>query len=212
MSKLLCIFNKLFINYYSKFSRTYDERAADSTGESLVKSTLQKYRACEKFKFICVRCKTENIVAAAFKPAQGNTYVAALQKCTNSDCSIGPYQYVIAIRNQLILSMRSFITRFYQNWLVCDDPACNQNTRCYTHVTSGRRPVCMRCKNGTLVRQYTERDLYDQLSYFQYMFDLSKHHHKSKFNLIVEILLDFNHNIFYLFLVVVFFYRCDHIA
>ncbi|XP_005185222.2 DNA polymerase alpha catalytic subunit [Musca domestica] len=165
--------------FRAQVQRTYEERAVDSTGESLVKSTLQKYRTCEKFKFICVRCKTENIVASAYKPSAGNSYEAVLQKCSNPDCSIAPYQYVIAIRNQLILSMRGFITRFYQNWLVCDDPACNQNTRCYTHVTSGRRPVCMRCKNGTLVRQYTERDLYDQLSYFQYMFDLSKHLHKN---------------------------------
>ncbi|XP_013098926.1 DNA polymerase alpha catalytic subunit [Stomoxys calcitrans] len=165
--------------FRAQVQRTYEERAVDSTGESLVKSTLQKYRSCEKFKFVCVRCKAEIIVASALKPAAGNTYEAVLQKCTNVECTIAPYQYVIAIRNQLILSMRSFITRFYQNWLVCDDPACNQNTRCYTHVTSGRRPVCMRCKNGTLVRQYTERDLYNQLSYFQYMFDLSKHQHKN---------------------------------
>lgn len=81
--------------------------------------------------------------------------------------------------------MRVYIKRFYQNWLVCDDPACNHNTRSYTHVTSGSRPVCMRCKNGTLVRQYTERDLYNQLSYFQYMFDLNQHQHKSMYNVLL---------------------------
>ncbi|KAI8124623.1 DNA polymerase alpha catalytic subunit [Lucilia cuprina] len=165
--------------FRAQVQRTYEERAEESTGESLIKSTLQKYRQCEKFKFICVKCKTENIVAAAFKPSANHTYEAVLQKCTNAECNISPYQYVIAIRNQLILTMRQYIKRFYQNWLVCDDPACNHNSRCYTHVTSGSRPVCMRCKNGTLVRQYTERDLYNQLSYFQYMFDLSKHQHKN---------------------------------
>lgn len=149
-----------------------------------MKTSLQKYRQCEKFKFSCVRCKSENIVAAAFKPFNNNTHEAALLKCSNPECSIAPYQYVIAIRNQLILSMRSFITRFYQNWLVCDDPACNVNSRCYTQVTKGGRPVCMCCKNGNLVRQYTEKDLHNQLSYFQYMFDLSKQQHKSKFNFV----------------------------
>ncbi|KAM7360184.1 DNA polymerase alpha catalytic subunit [Cochliomyia hominivorax] len=165
--------------FRAQVQRTHEERSEESTGESLIKSTLQKYRQCEKFKFICVKCKAENIVASAFKPSVNHTYEAVLQKCTNAECSISPYQYVIAIRNQLILTMRVYIKRFYQNWLVCDDPACNYNTRCYSHVTSGSRPVCIRCKNGTLVRQYTERDLYNQLSYFQYMFDLSKHQHKN---------------------------------
>lgn len=37
------------------------------------------------------------------------------------------------------------------------------------------RPACLVCKTGSLHRQYTERDLFNQLSYFQYVFDLSKH-------------------------------------
>lgn len=95
--------------------------------------------------------------------------------------------------------MRVYIKRFYQNWLVCDDPACNHNTRSYTHVTSGSRPVCMRCKNGTLVRQYTERDLYNQLSYFQYMFDLNQHQHKSKCTGLLHIILNYNYLFLYIF-------------
>ncbi|XP_017466607.1 PREDICTED: DNA polymerase alpha catalytic subunit [Rhagoletis zephyria] len=158
--------------------RSHQERTEDTTGESLVKTTLQKYRECDKFKFVCIACKAENIVATAFRPNASNSYDAVLQKCANSDCSTAPYQYIVAIRNRLLLSIRSYIKRFYQNWLVCDDPSCNQNTRFYTHVTTGNRPICPFCKTGSLVRQYSERNLYQQLSYFQYMFDLSKYQHK----------------------------------
>ncbi|XP_067613903.1 DNA polymerase alpha catalytic subunit [Eurosta solidaginis] len=158
--------------------RSHQERTEDTTGESLVKTTLQKYRECDKFKFVCIACKSENLVATAYRPNASHTYDPVLQKCANSDCNTAPYQYIIAIRNRLLLSIRSYIKRFYQNWLVCDDPSCNQNTRFYTHVTRGNRPVCPFCKNGLLVRQYSERNLYQQLSYFQYMFDLSKYQHK----------------------------------
>ncbi|XP_054745886.1 DNA polymerase alpha catalytic subunit [Anastrepha obliqua] len=158
--------------------RSIQERTVDTTGESLVKTTLQKYRECDKFKFVCIACKSENVVASAYRPNAEHSHDAVLQKCANSACSTAPHQYIVAIRNSLLLSIRSYIQRFYQNWLVCDDPSCNQNTRFYTHVTTGNRPICPFCKNGSLVRQYSERNLYQQLSYFQYMFDLSKYQHK----------------------------------
>lgn len=170
----------IFNDAYFFIFRAHQERVEDTTGASLVKTTLQKYRECDKFKFICIACKTENIVATAFRPNATNSHDAVLQKCINADCNSAPYQFIVAIRNRLLLSMRSYIKRFYQNWLVCDDPSCNQNTRFYTHVTAGNRPICSFCKTGSLVRQYSERNLYQQLSYFQYMFDLSKYQHKRK--------------------------------
>lgn len=45
----------------------------------------------------------------------------------------------------------------------------------FIQVTQNNRPVCQNCKQGLLIRQYSETDLYTQLSYFQYMFDLTKH-------------------------------------
>uniref|UniRef100_A0A1B0BBM8 DNA polymerase n=1 Tax=Glossina palpalis gambiensis TaxID=67801 RepID=A0A1B0BBM8_9MUSC len=158
--------------FKSHVQKLQQEKAEEAQAE-ITKNNLQKFRACEKFTFICNNCNTENLMASAFKPA-GGSYEPVLQKCCNPECNNAPYHQVIAIRNQLTLTMRKYITRFYQNWLVCDDPACNQNTRSYTHVTSGNRSICMRCKNGYLVRQYGENDLYLQLKYLQYTFDLAK--------------------------------------
>ncbi|XP_055907057.1 DNA polymerase alpha catalytic subunit [Eupeodes corollae] len=159
--------------------RSQQEKMDDGIGESIVKSSLQKFLQCEKFEFACVTCKTNNIVASAFKPAVNRSYDAVLAKCSNSECGACPYKYVVSIRNQLILAMRKHIKRFYENWLVCDDPACNSNTRRYSHVTHSRRPICLACKKGVLIRQFSERDLYNQLTYLQYMFDLSKHQQKN---------------------------------
>ncbi|XP_030374617.1 DNA polymerase alpha catalytic subunit [Scaptodrosophila lebanonensis] len=154
--------------------RTQRERTEEGEGESLLKTTLQLYRLCEPFRFNCVSCKTEQLMATAFRPSVNNTHVAVLQQCANSECHTAPYQYLVSVRNQLQLTMRKFVQRFYQNWLVCDHPDCNYNTRTYSHVRELKRPLCLKCKNGALLRQYSERDLYNQLCYFRFMFDLSK--------------------------------------
>ncbi|XP_055377504.1 DNA polymerase alpha catalytic subunit isoform X2 [Condylostylus longicornis] len=148
------------------------------TGEAVTKTSLQKYRQCEKFKFICNNCKTVNIIASAFRPHE-KTYIPVLQKCSNVDCSTAPYQYLVSIRNQMILSIREFIKRFYDNWMICDEPTCNNNTRKLLHVAINNRPICFVCNTGVLIRAYSERDLYNQISYFQYIFDLSNHEHKN---------------------------------
>lgn len=95
----------------------------------MIKSSLQKYRYCKRFTFKCRSCKTENIVASAFKKNE-----AALQQCSNPECSVRPYENVTYIQNQLTLTLRECVSRFYENWLVCDEPSCNSNTRTYTHV------------------------------------------------------------------------------
>ncbi|EDX00243.1 uncharacterized protein Dyak_GE11060 [Drosophila yakuba] len=82
--------------------------------------------------------------------------------------------YLASVRNQLQLSMRRYVQRFYKNWLVCDHPDCNFNTRTHSLRKKSHRPLCQKCRSGSLLRQYTERDLYNQLCYLRFMFDLGK--------------------------------------
>uniref|UniRef100_A0A1B0GK25 DNA polymerase n=1 Tax=Lutzomyia longipalpis TaxID=7200 RepID=A0A1B0GK25_LUTLO len=145
---------------------------------TLMKSSAQKYHFCEKFTFKCVSCHHENPMAAAVKRVDANL-VPVLAVCANPECKIPPYEYLAGIQNQLILKIRSFINRYYANWLVCDDNTCSHNTRILTHVISSNdRPMCYACRKGSLVRQYTETDLYTQIRYFQYIFDLTQPQYK----------------------------------
>lgn len=105
------------------------DRAESGVGECVIKSSLQKYRYCDRFTFKCRSCKTENVVASAFKNKE-----AVLAQCSNPDCDDRPYEHVAYIQNQLTMAIRKSISRFYENWLVCDEPTCNSNTRTYTHV------------------------------------------------------------------------------
>ncbi|ALC47203.1 DNApol-alpha180 [Drosophila busckii] len=154
--------------------RVERERTENTEGESLIKTKQQLYRLCEPFRFKCMQCQAEQLMASAYRPGANSSHVPVLQQCANTECQVAPVQYLVNIRNQLQLSIRDYVQRFYRNWLVCDHPDCNYNTRSYTTRNNLVRPFCPKCKTGALLRQYTEHDLYNQLCYLRFMFDLSK--------------------------------------
>lgn len=191
----------VFINFFFSLKRVQRERNEDAVGESIIKSSTEKYKMCEKFKFKCVACKAENLMASALKRHQ-TQMIPVLDKCSNDECTVPPHQYIDSIKNQIIMEMRKFIRRFYENWLVCDEATCNYNTRNYTHVsllyvklyyailltsvlvfkvTMSGQPICFVCKQGSLSRYYSETELNNQLSYFSFLFDLSQYPHARKF-------------------------------
>ena len=151
-------------------------------GESIIKTGAERYRNCEQFTYKCIACKTETAIAKPINKVD-SAWVPALQACSNKECSVPPYNQLSNIRNHLSLAIRKHIRRFYENWMVCDDPNCNQNTRIYGHVTHNNRPVCLACKQGLLLRAYSEGDLYTQLQYYQYIFDLKKLEQTRKYSI-----------------------------
>ncbi|XP_050068065.1 DNA polymerase alpha catalytic subunit [Anopheles maculipalpis] len=149
-------------------------------GESLIKTATERYRLCHRFEFTCVACKSKNPVASGFRPSAGGRQRSVFERCANEEsgsggCSVQPVQYLPAILNELTLAIRADIRRFYQRWMVCDNPICNGNTRLYSHVAAKNNPYCLLCRKGLLVLQYSETDLYNQLCYYQYMFDLDQY-------------------------------------
>uniref|UniRef100_A0A182S8W7 DNA-directed DNA polymerase n=1 Tax=Anopheles maculatus TaxID=74869 RepID=A0A182S8W7_9DIPT len=150
-------------------------------GESLIKTATERYRLCHRFEFTCVACKGKNPVASGFRPSAGGRQRSVFERCANEEtgdgggCSVQPVQYLPAIVNELTLAIRTDIQRFYQRWMVCDNPICNGNTRLYSHVAAKNNPYCLLCRKGLLVLQYSETDLYNQLCYYQYMFDLEQY-------------------------------------
>ncbi|XP_062561225.1 DNA polymerase alpha catalytic subunit [Armigeres subalbatus] len=143
-------------------------------GEAIQKTITQKFRYCHWFEFTCVVCKTKNPVASGFKP-EGGRHKSVFEKCRNDACKVLPQQYLPAIVNQLSLAIRGDIKRFYERWMVCDNPICGKNTKLYSQVATKNNPVCLHCQKGLLIQQYSESDLYQQLNYYRYMFDLTHH-------------------------------------
>uniref|UniRef100_A0A182J684 DNA polymerase n=1 Tax=Anopheles atroparvus TaxID=41427 RepID=A0A182J684_ANOAO len=146
-------------------------------GESLIKTATERYRQCHRFEFTCVACRGKNPVASGFRPSTGGRHRSVFERCANEEggCTVQPVQYLPAIVNELTLAIRGDIKRFYQRWMVCDNPICNRNTRLYSHVAARNNPFCLHCQKGLLVLQYSETDLYKQLCYYNYMFDLEQY-------------------------------------
>lgn len=66
-------------------------------------------------------------------------------------------------------------------------------TKIFFQVTTNNRPICRECKNGFLIRQYSESELNNQISYYRYMFDLEAHSEARKyFKCMSMLLLYFN--------------------
>ncbi|KAB0798439.1 hypothetical protein PPYR_09432 [Photinus pyralis] len=143
-------------------------RSTTEPTDNLAK-TRNLFTNVDPFVFICTSCKTENKVTGVF---DGN--VPFLTKCANPECGIRPIDYLGSVSNQLTLSIRGYIKQYYRNQLTCEDPACvNETTRVPLKFV-GKYPICTFCKKGIMYQKYTEGDLYNQLRYFQHIFDLSK--------------------------------------
>ncbi|GLJ35374.1 hypothetical protein SUGI_0711430 [Cryptomeria japonica] len=161
----------------------------------------ERYHDCEPFTIVCPHCSTsfecpsvtsmvnssEDYVNSAENVDQGdsklNTSMQAAEKCgyflhcpkcknTGDPSIISPAM----LSNQVKRQAEKFIAFYYTGIMTCDDDMCKHTTRRLTLRVIGdteRGTVCPnypRC-NGRLVRQYTEVDLYKQLTYFCWLLD-----------------------------------------
>lgn len=141
----------------------------------------EKYRQCVDFSFKCIsdKCLTENEVRETFRTVDKET-VTFLERCTNEQCNLRPFEYLPTILNQLTKQIRSYNAKYYENWLICEDPACTNRTARLPQCFAGGYPLCNMCEKGVMFREYTEKDLYYQISFFHYLFDINKQNTQSE--------------------------------
>ncbi|EDK44463.1 DNA polymerase alpha catalytic subunit [Lodderomyces elongisporus NRRL YB-4239] len=92
-------------------------------------------------------------------------------------CSKCEYTFpLIKLTAQLECTIRKHISVYYAGWLVCDDPSCGITTRqisVYGKRCIGLSGKGLDCK-GVMSYRYTDKALYNQLLYFQSIFDVEK--------------------------------------
>ena len=82
----------------------------------------------------------------------------------------------IRLTSQLEHTIRTHIALYYAGWLVCDDSACGIRTRqisVYGKRCIGNSGTAHGCK-GIMRYQYSDKAIYNQLLYFQSIFDATK--------------------------------------
>ncbi|KAJ0704122.1 putative DNA-directed DNA polymerase [Helianthus annuus] len=173
----------------SKFQSKSIEIANNDYSSSVISVTddEERYRGCEALRLSCPGCSD------TFDCPSVSSYIRTLilekpsdlqdqsssfwQKlcCPKCQVEVPP----VSISNQVKRQADLFISTYYKGVMTCDDETCNYTTRSLNLRVIGdaeRGTVCPsypRC-NGRLVRQYSEADVYKQLSYFCYLLDVDR--------------------------------------
>ncbi|KAM6143676.1 DNA polymerase alpha catalytic subunit isoform 1-T1 [Erethizon dorsatum] len=130
----------------------------------------EKYRDCEKFKCPCPACGTENIYDHVFD-GSGTDMEPSLYRCSNTDCKASPLTFVVQLSNRLIMDIRRCIKKYYDGWLLCEEPTCRNRTRHLPLQFSRSGPLCPACMKAVLRPEYSDKSLYTQLCFYRYIFD-----------------------------------------
>jgi DNA polymerase alpha subunit A len=75
------------------------------------------------------------------------------------------------LSNQLLLDFRVSVNEYYSGWFKCNDSSCAFRTRDIS--VKGRNCLVAKC-NGKLEREFSAAQLYLQLAYYQYLFDVQR--------------------------------------
>ncbi|ROT82337.1 putative DNA polymerase alpha catalytic subunit-like [Penaeus vannamei] len=143
----------------------------------------ERYRMCERFTFQCPGSECDTIITmdSPFRGVgTGMNLEVALQNCPNPKCNFPIYSRLAPIINKLNLDIRKHIIKYYNGWLICEDPGCSNRTRRIPLRFSRGFPICNACEKGVLFREYTESQLYKQLCFYDYIFDFQKACQKNK--------------------------------
>ncbi|KAM7338997.1 hypothetical protein ACRRTK_002481 [Alexandromys fortis] len=130
----------------------------------------EKYKDCEKFKCLCPTCGTENIYDNVFE-GSGIDMEPSLYRCSNIDCKASPLTFMVQLSNKLIMDIRHCIKKYYDCWLICEEPTCRSRTRRLPLHFSRNGPLCPTCMKAVLRQEYSDKSLYTQLCFYRYIFD-----------------------------------------
>ncbi|KAK9474042.1 putative DNA polymerase alpha catalytic subunit [Dipodascopsis tothii] len=167
----------------------------DDAGLSTLDSTVpdsERFRDSRRLWLACAAC------AARF-PFEGlalstAAVTAAGFACTACQRPIPAFGVVCAVERQL----RDEIARYYQAWLRCDDNSCGVRTRqmsMYGKRCLGKDGLARSCR-GVMAYEYSDKQIYNQLLYFDSLFDSDKAKTAARGNLQAVALAEHNRHLF----------------
>lgn len=89
-------------------------------------SDADRFRDAEPLRVACRHCRTETTFSGMSDNADRIIRSIGLI-CPNIECSC-PIE-IPSLAMQLENQVRSYINKFYESWLLCDDPSCQNRTR-----------------------------------------------------------------------------------
>ncbi|KAG7193441.1 DNA-directed DNA polymerase alpha catalytic subunit pol1 [Scheffersomyces spartinae] len=134
-------------------------------------SDAERFRQSSYFVINCPSCEKAFRFGGILASKDYKVTFNGIQ-CTECDHMFS----VLEINSQLEVTLRQHISLYYAGWLVCDDSACGIQTRqisVYGKRCLGSSGKAHGCK-GIMRYKYSDRALYNQLLYFDAIFDVDK--------------------------------------
>jgi DNA polymerase alpha subunit A len=133
-------------------------------------SDSERFRQCS---YLVLNCNCGNTFRFGGIQASNEYKV-----CYNGlNCGKCEYSFpTLRLTSQLEYTIRKHISLYYAGWLVCDDSSCGIRTRqisVYGKRCIGSSGTAHGCK-GMMRYQYSDKAIYNQLLYFQSIFDVTK--------------------------------------
>ncbi|KAI1331307.1 hypothetical protein F5Y16DRAFT_361147 [Xylariaceae sp. FL0255] len=142
-----------------------------------------RFAGCSRLSLRCRKCKTISPFEGLFPATPKNTdgedapakpiSVTAQGSSCPSCSSIIPNISIVA---QVEHAIRIQTSRYYEGWLVCDDPSCGNRTRqlsVYGTRCLGPKGLATGCL-GRMRYEFSEREIYNQLVYYASLWDVEK--------------------------------------
>lgn len=137
-----------------------------------------RFQACSPLWLRCRHCTTTFPFQGLSSIPIGPSPIPAIShdgiKCPNAGC--GKILQTISVVAQLESSIRQLLAAYYAGHVLCDDPQCNNRTRSvsvYGHRCLGPKGLARDCL-GKMSYEIKERDVWNQLLYYQSLFDVER--------------------------------------
>ncbi|KAK3380387.1 hypothetical protein B0T24DRAFT_548054 [Lasiosphaeria ovina] len=129
-----------------------------------------RFSDCVRLSLRCRACKAsapfEGLLSSPDRIAPGGVVCP----------SCGVTQSTLSVVAQVEAAIRAQTARYYEGWLMCDDPSCGNRTRqmsVYGNRCIGPKGLARDCL-GRMRYEMGERDMYNQLVYYSSLWDVDK--------------------------------------
>eukprot|EP00026_Physarum_polycephalum_P000493 Phypoly_transcript_00494.p1 GENE.Phypoly_transcript_00494~~Phypoly_transcript_00494.p1 ORF type:complete len:1064 (+),score=166.17 Phypoly_transcript_00494:1336-4527(+) len=154
----------------SRFSRTILPSTYEADNNYFAPSSEldaeEKFKNVDKFSILCRFCGQTEVFPGIFRDFS--------KRQTGLSCRCGEVYTSGFLQNQLEIAFRALVQKQYAGWMQCDEHSCKNRTRQSHFYKTHCRCIVPGCK-GILRPEVTAEQVYTQLQYYQYLFDIDKY-------------------------------------
>jgi len=134
-------------------------------------SEEERFASCKPFKFIAPDSKQQFEFDQGVFAETDPTWLCTLAlPCGDNGKRL--IDHLVTLQTRLMISIRKDIRRYYEGWMICEDPACAHRTRSVPALRDLRGAICSVCFGAVMHPEFTYRGLYQQLCFYKLQFDV----------------------------------------